>query len=103
MAYQRVLIYKITILNPKEDLFQLINKLQSLIIIQERNTPVKEYIYIYFFLWIAATIIKIKAETKTKITKTLAVIKHTDNLILIADLRDITISAKKRFTIYKDI
>ena len=35
--------------------------------------------------------------------KILAVIKYIDNLILIADLRDITTSAKKRITIYKDI
>ena len=33
MACQKVLIYKITILNPGKDLSQLINKLQSLIVI----------------------------------------------------------------------
>ena len=36
-------------------------------------------------------------------TETLAVIKYIDNQILTADLRDITISAKKRIVIYKDI
>ena len=50
----------------------------------KRNTPVKEYILP--FLWIAAIITKIKAETITEITeivtemtKTLAVIEYIDN------------------------
>jgi hypothetical protein len=36
-------------------------------------------------------------------TETLAVIKYVDNLIAIADLKDITISTRKRITIYRDI
>jgi hypothetical protein len=32
-----------------------------------------------------------------------AIIKYINNLILIVDLRDITISTKKRITIYKNI
>ena len=39
----------------------------------------------------------------TKITEILAVIKYTDNPIAIADLKDITISTKKRITVYRDI
>ena len=39
----------------------------------------------------------------TEMTKTLAVIKYIDNQILTADLRDITISAKKKIIVYKDI
>ena len=36
-------------------------------------------------------------------TKTLATIKYTDNLIVKTDLKDIAISAKKRIAIYKNI
>ena len=39
----------------------------------------------------------------TEITKTLTIIKYTDNLIAIVNLRDIAISTKKRIAIYKDI
>ena len=39
----------------------------------------------------------------TKITKTLAVIKYINILIIIADLKDVIISTKKRNVIYKDI
>ena len=71
----------------------------------KRKTLVKEYILPS--LQIAATIIKIKAKTTTEIvtktTKTLAEIKHTDNQILIVDLRDIAIFTRKRIVIYKDI
>jgi hypothetical protein len=75
---------------------------------RKRNTLVKKCILPS--LQIAATIIKIKAETITKTTKivtktteTLAVIKYIDNLIVIADLKDVTISTKKRIAIYRDI
>ena len=72
---------------------------------RKKKTPVKKYILP--FLQIATIIIKIKAETTTKIvtkmTKTLAIIKYTDNQILTADLRDIAISIKKRIIVYKDI
>ena len=58
---------------------------------RKRNTPVKEYILP--FLQIAVTTIKIKAKTitkiTTKITKTLAVTKYIENLILTANLKDI--------------
>ena len=96
MACQGVPVYKITVLNFREDLSQLINKLQSLI---------KEYIL--SSLQITTTIIKIKAETTTKIitktTLTLTVIEYTDNQILTVDLRDIAISTKKRIVVYRDI
>ena len=68
---------------------------------RKRNTLVKEYIL--FSLRIAATTIKIKAETTTKITETLAVIKYTDNQILTVNLKDIAISARKRIAVYRDI
>ena len=46
-----------------------------------------------------------KTTTKiaTEITKTLIIIKYTDNYILTVNLRDITISIKRRIAIYKDI
>ena len=73
-----------------------------------RNTLVKKCIL--FFLWTAATIIKIKAKiitetTKiaTEITKTLAAIGHIDNLILTADPRDIAMSTKKKIAVHGDI
>ena len=50
---------------------------------RKRNTLVKKYILPS--LRIAATIIKIKAET---MTKTLAVIKYTDNLIVTVNPKD---------------
>ena len=68
---------------------------------RRKNTPAKKHILPS--LQITATIIKIKAETTTKITKTLAAIKYTDNQILTTNLRDITISTKKRTAVYKDI
>jgi len=75
---------------------------------RRRNTLAKKRILPS--LRTAATIIKIKAETTTKttkiateITETLAVIKHIDNLIVTADLKDVTISARKRITVYRDI
>ena len=72
---------------------------------RKRKTLVKECILP--FLRIAATIIKIKAETTTEIitetTETLAVIKYIDNQILIVDLRDVIIFAKKRIVVYGDI
>ena len=68
---------------------------------RRKNTPVKECILL--FLWIAVTTIKIKAKTTTELTETLAAIKYIDNLILIADLRDIAMSARKRIIIYRDI
>ena len=75
---------------------------------RRRNTPAKKRILL--FLRIVATIIKIKAETTikiteiaTKVTKTLAVIKYTDTLIVIADLRDVAISIRKRIAAYRDI
>ena len=71
----------------------------------KRKTLVKKYILL--FLQIAATIIKIKAETTTEIitemTETLAVIKHINNQILTVDLRDVVMSAKKRIVVYGDI
>ena len=39
MACQGVFAYKIAVLNPGEDLFQLINKLQSAIIVWEKEHP----------------------------------------------------------------
>ena len=73
-----------------------------------RNTLVKKYILP--FLRVAAITIKIKAETTTKlteiateITKTLAVIKYTNNLIVIVDLKDIATSIKKSIAVYGDI
>ena len=36
-------------------------------------------------------------------TKTLTIIKYMDNLIITADLRNITMSTKKRIIIYKNI
>ena len=69
------------------------------------KTPVKEYILLS--LQIDVTTIKIKAETTTEIitktTETLAVIEYTGNKILTADLRDVTISTKKRIIGYRDI
>ena len=38
-AYQGVPIRKITVLNPRENLSQLINKLQSSIVVQEKEHP----------------------------------------------------------------
>ena len=59
-------------------------------------------------LQIAATTIKTKTTTKTtkiatKTTKTLVAIKHTDNLIAIADLRDVATSARKRIANLRSI
>ena len=72
---------------------------------RRRKTLVKEYILLS--LWIAATTIKIKAETTTEIvteiTETLAAIKYIDNQILTADLRDVATSVKKRIVVYGDI
>ena len=71
----------------------------------KRKTLVKKYTLPS--LQITTTIIKIKAKTTTKITtkitKTLAIIKYTDNQILTADLRDIAISTRKKIIIYRDI
>ena len=39
IAYQRVPAYKIAVLNPGEDLSQLINKLQPSITIREKEHP----------------------------------------------------------------
>ena len=39
----------------------------------------------------------------TRTTETLAVIKYINNQILIADLRDIALSTKKKINIYRDI
>ena len=73
-----------------------------------RNTPAKKHILPS--LQTTATTVKIKAKTitkttkiATKITKNLAVIKYTDNLIVTTDLKDITMSARKRIAIYRDI
>ena len=73
---------------------------------RRRNTLIKEYILLS--LQIITTIIKIKAETTTKTTKiitkiikTLAIIKYTDNQRLTANLRDIAISAKKKLSFIK--
>jgi hypothetical protein len=52
-------------------------------------------------LQIAAT--TIKAETITETTETLVAIKHTDNLIATADLKDVAMSAKKRIADYRNI
>ena len=68
---------------------------------KRKNTLAKKYILP--FLQITTTIIKIKAEIITETTKTLAVIKYTDNQILTVDLRDIAIFARKRTAIYEDI
>ena len=72
---------------------------------RKRKTLIKKHILPS--LRIAATTIKIQAETITeiitKITETLAIIKYIDNQIPIANLRDIAISAKKRIIIYRDI
>ena len=75
---------------------------------RRRNTPAKKRILLS--LQIVVTTIKIKAETITKITEiatktteTLAVIEHIDNLIVTADLRDVTISIRKRIATYRDI
>ena len=38
-----------------------------------------------------------------KITKTLAVIKYINNLMVIVDLKNIAIFAKKKIAIYRDI
>ena len=73
-----------------------------------RNILIKKCVL--FSLWIAAIIIKIKAETITKITEiatemteTLAVIEYIDNLIAIVDLKDVAMSARKRIVVYRDI
>ena len=73
-----------------------------------RNTLAKKRILPS--LWTAATTIKIKAETTTKTTKiatktteTLAAIKHIDNPIVIIDLKDVAMSARKRIIVYRDI
>ena len=72
---------------------------------RKRKTLVKKYILPS--LRIAATTIKIKTATTTKIatktTKISAVTKYIDNYILTVDLRDIAISTKKRIIIYRDI
>ena len=39
----------------------------------------------------------------TKTTKTSAIIKHINNQILTADLKDTAMSARKRIAIYRDI
>jgi hypothetical protein len=39
----------------------------------------------------------------TKMTETLVIIEHTDNLIAIADPKDITISARKKTTNHRNI
>jgi len=68
---------------------------------RRRNTLAKKRILLS--LRIVITTIKIKAETTTEITKTLAAIKYTDTLIATADLRDVTISIRKRIAAYRDI
>jgi len=68
---------------------------------RRRNTPVKKYIL--FFLWIAATTVKIKAETITETTETPAAIKYIDNQILTTDLKDIAMSARKRIAVHGNI
>jgi hypothetical protein len=69
------------------------------------KTPVKKHILPS--LRINVTTIKIKAETTTeittKMTETLAIIKHIDNQILTANLRDVAMSTKKRIVIHGDI
>ncbi len=42
-------------------------------------------------------------EIVIKMTKTLAVIKYINNLIVIVDLKDVAMSIKKRIVIYRDI
>ena len=39
----------------------------------------------------------------TETTETLAAIKYTDNLIVIADLKNITMSTRKRIAVHGDI
>ena len=75
---------------------------------RRKNTLAKKHILLS--LWIVATITKIKAETMTKtteiatkITKTLATIEYIDNQILIVNLRDVAMSARKRIAVYGDI
>ena len=75
---------------------------------RRKNTPAKKRILLS--LWIITTIIKIKAETITKITeiatkttKTLAVIKYTNNQMLTENPRDVTISARKKIAVHGDI
>jgi hypothetical protein len=74
---------------------------------KRRSTPTKRLPS----LQIAATTIKTKTTIEitrtitetTKTTKTLVTIKHTDNLITTADLRDIATSTKKRIAGYRNI